>query len=456
VNGACEEISSTNSSSQCVCDNGYVGPSCDTPDCSLLGNCNGQGVCVAPEQCVCNKGFSGTRCDIPVSTSTSLVPIIAGSVGGAVFVICMLVIILLIVIKSRQQPPVTPKTEEEMKLQRASSEANLRELLGNWEIDFRELSFQDKLGAGAFGIVYHAKWRKADCAVKQLLVDGKNEKALKEFLKEALNMKRIRPHPNVVGMLGVAVNPEYPLCIVTEYLPQGSLDNLLSNSSVTITPGQALFMAADVASGMSHLHKESIIHCDLAARNLLCVQIKDKIAVKVADFGLSKISESGIYDATSDHKFPVKWSAPEVILHGKFSKASDMWSYGVVLYEIFERRLPYAGMSNKEVIEEVCDKGHRLAKPTIITMPDELYDLMKLMWDTEPEKRPVFEKIHDDLKAIARKYGYQEEVPDDQNYAHGKKGLGLQDEGGDQYNSISFKDNPEEGYKSGNTLGLRE
>src|SRR6185437_15134582 len=113
------------------------------------------------------------------------------------------------------------------------------------EINFKELEFQNKLGSGAFGVVYHAKWRKADCAVKQLLVDGKNEKSLKEFLKEANNMKRIRPHPNVLGMLGVAANPEFPLCIVTEYLPQGSLDNLLATSTVDINLDNALSMSQD-------------------------------------------------------------------------------------------------------------------------------------------------------------------------------------------------------------------
>ena len=150
-------------------------------------------------------------------------------------------------------------------LVRTESTLILKENLGNWEIDFRELKFEKKLGAGAFGVVFQAKWRNGSCAVKQLSLDGKDSKALKDFLKEANNMKKIRrkkknklffsfknliyiskkkkkAHANVVGLLGVAANPDFPLCIVTEYLPQGSLDHLLGDPS--------FFMDAAIATNM--------------------------------------------------------------------------------------------------------------------------------------------------------------------------------------------------------------
>jgi len=237
--------------------------------------------------------------------------------------------------------------------------------------------------------------------VKQLLLDAKNEVVLKSFQKEANNMKKIRPHPKVVAMFGVCTNPANPVCIVTEYLADGNLFDYLHNSSNEVTGQTVVGLATDVASGMAHLHEEGIIHCDLACRNLLIVMGKNRVGVKVADFGLSKISESGVYDASSANTFPVKWSSPEVLNSGRLSRAADVWSFGVVLYEMLERRLPYTGMSNQDVIKYICDEDKRLPKPTKIAYPPLLYDsIMQGCFKRDPKDRPTFAAIYTELTAV--------------------------------------------------------
>jgi len=259
-------------------------------------------------------------------------------------------------------------------------------------IDFIFVAPKDILLFG-FGVVYVAAWRNAPCAVKQLHIDGNNEAKVKEFFREAETMKNIRPHPKVVSMLGVCTNPKFPLCIVTEFLSGGSLYDFIHDSSTNLTGAQVSEMAADVAGGMAHLHAENFIHCDLACRNLLCVHERDRVNIKVADFGLSKLVVGGAYDASSDKKLPVRWSSPEVLQHGKLSRAGDVWSFGVVIYEMLEQAIPYAGMSNKEVVNFVCKKKGILPKPTRISYPQLLDDTMTSCMQFNPADRPTFSQI---------------------------------------------------------------
>jgi len=302
------------------------------------------------------------------------------------------------------KPEISPTTATSPKMLTRTESQYKQEITNrdNWEIDYTQIIMGRELGRGAFGTVHYATWRNAECAVKQLLLNAKNEETLQMFLKEANNMKKIRPHAKVVAMFGVCTNPEYPLCIVTEFLIDGNLYDYLHNASNEINGDVVVAMATDVASGMSHLHEEGIIHCDLACRNLLIIVGKSTIFVKVADFGLSKMAESGIYDASSDKKFPVKWSSPEVLNSGKLSRASDVWSYGVVLYEMLERRIPYAGMSNQEVIKFVCDQDKRLAKPTKIPYPPLLYSIMQDCFKKDPKSRPTFPVIYSQLMTLSR------------------------------------------------------
>lgn len=256
------------------------------------------------------------------------------------------------------------------------------------EIQRTELCFVRKIGTGCFGEVYYGCYRNTkEVAIKTLKQGTMSPQA---FLDEAVIMRKCR-HSNLVPLYGVC-SQEEPLLIVTEYMCNGSLLEYLRNNP----EGKALMlpdlmdMASQIACGMAYLEQVKLIHRDLAARNILVGE--DRI-VKVADFGLARVIEDSEYTARQGAKFPIKWTAPEAALFGKFSIKSDVWSYGILLYELVTHgSIPYAGMQNKEVIDHVR-QGYRIPKPTNCDCPDEVYRKMRECWETEPEKRPTFEYL---------------------------------------------------------------
>jgi len=209
----------------------------------------------------------------------------------------------------------------------------------------------------------------------------------------------LRPHPNVCDLLGVCTNKQNPICIVTELLSEGSLTDLFNSSKIFIDAGLAVTVAKDIASGMSHLHRENILHCDLAARNLLVsLKGKDQYIIKVADFGLSHTSESDNYNLKAEAKFPIRWAAPEVMTRAQVSKAADVWSFGVVVWEILEWKKPYEEIqANNDVMKKVCTEGLRLKRPTRIAIPDRLWEIMQSCWSEDPKTRPTFQDLYKQL-----------------------------------------------------------
>eukprot|EP01114_Cavostelium_apophysatum_P008118 TRINITY_DN2040_c0_g1_i2.p1 TRINITY_DN2040_c0_g1~~TRINITY_DN2040_c0_g1_i2.p1 ORF type:complete len:864 (-),score=185.58 TRINITY_DN2040_c0_g1_i2:130-2721(-) len=275
-----------------------------------------------------------------------------------------------------------------------------------WEINFQEIHLQHEIGRGAFGRVYQGTWRNAPCCVKVANPETSRD-SMFEFIKEANSMKRMRSHPNVCQLFGVCTTPT--VCIVMELLPEGSLFDMIHNAQIDIDLDTALAFLKDVCSGMLHLHAEGILHLDLATRNLLMKSERSsngtKYSVKISDFGMSSslTTTESVYDVSARSKFPIRWCAPEIASHRQVTKASDVWSFGVVAWEILERKFPYADMSNQEVIEAVFNQGYRLPKPTRIGFPNELYQLMLWCWQMDTNKRPTFAKIYEDLLAIERK-----------------------------------------------------
>nr|XP_017014245.1 tyrosine-protein kinase Src64B isoform X1 [Drosophila takahashii] len=262
------------------------------------------------------------------------------------------------------------------------------ELRDKYEIPRSEIQLLRKLGRGNFGEVFYGKWRNSiDVAVKTLREGTMSTAA---FLQEAAIMKKFR-HNRLVALYAVC-SQEEPIYIVQEYMSKGSLlDFLREGDGRYLHFEDLIYIATQVASGMEYLESKQLIHRDLAARNVL---IGENNVAKICDFGLARVIADDEYCPKQGSRFPVKWTAPEAIIYGKFSIKSDVWSYGILLMELFTYgQVPYPGMHSREVIENI-ERGFRMPKPTNHYFPDNIYQLLLQCWDAVPEKRPTFEFLN--------------------------------------------------------------
>nr|XP_045599305.1 tyrosine-protein kinase SRK3-like [Procambarus clarkii] len=271
---------------------------------------------------------------------------------------------------------------------------------GQWEID-RTLIVPtgEVLGEGQFGQVYKALWKKiTPVAVKEMKHDCMN---LKEFEREAETMQRLR-HPRLVKLYGICTTPAgQPLLIVTEFVPNGSLKELLlkyNRAGTPLDPCTLVSMSELVASGMAYLEGEKVIHRDLAARNILAGR---DMQVKIADFGLARFIKEDFYLRRSDIKFPVKWTAPEALVNNLYTTKSDVWSFGILLYEIFTHGgNPYPGTRGKEARNLIQD-GTLNRQPS--GCPDEVYNIMRNCWQMNPHNRPNFLELRNLLNRVKQR-----------------------------------------------------
>ncbi|XP_029310449.1 tyrosine-protein kinase Tec isoform X4 [Cottoperca gobio] len=253
-----------------------------------------------------------------------------------------------------------------------------------WEINPSELTFMKELGSGQFGLVRLGKWR----AQHRVAIKAIREGAMYEedFIEEAKVMMRLS-HPKLVQLYGVC-SQQRPIYIVTEFMEHGCLLNFLRQQRGSFSLGALLSICLDVSEGMEYLEANSFIHRDLASRNCL---VNDSLVVKVSDFGMARYVLDDQYTSSSAAKFPVKWSPPEVYNYCKYSSKSDVWSYGVLMWEVFtEGRMPFEQSQNHEVVSLVS-KGHRLYRPKMATPA--IYDIMQLSWHERPEERPPFSQL---------------------------------------------------------------
>ena len=254
-----------------------------------------------------------------------------------------------------------------------------------WEIDRATLKFTKKLGAGQFGEVWAGTWNNTTSVAIKTLKAGTME--VNDFIQEAQVMKSLH-HPNLLQLYAVCTTEE-PIYIVTELMKHGALlDYLRHSEGQHLKMPQMVDMSAQVAAGMAYLEEHAFIHRDLAARNIL---VGEGNLCKVADFGLSRVLKEDIYSPREGTKFPIKWTAPEAALYNRFTIKSDVWSFGVLIFEIITRgAMPYAGMNNRQVLEAV-EKGYRMPAPD--GCPDPLYQIMLTCWKREAEERPTFEHL---------------------------------------------------------------
>ncbi|XP_054135016.1 tyrosine-protein kinase FRK [Melozone crissalis] len=262
-----------------------------------------------------------------------------------------------------------------------------------WEIDRRSLKLVKKLGSGQFGEVWEGLWNNTTPVAIKTLKPGSMDP--KDFLREAQIMKNLR-HPKLIQLYAVCTL-EDPIYIITELMRYGSLlEYLKKDGGSQISLTHQIDMAAQVASGMAYLESQNYIHRDLAARNVL---VGEHNVYKVADFGLArvfKVENEKIYEARPETKLPVKWTAPEAIRYNRFSIKSDVWSFGILLFEIITYgQMPYHGMPGHQVIQ-LLDNGYRLPQPE--TCPAPLYGMMEKCWNAEPDERPTFDSLSDQLE----------------------------------------------------------
>ena len=264
------------------------------------------------------------------------------------------------------------------------------ETLLNEEIKLKELTFPENcyIGTGAFGDVKLAYWRKTLVAVKFLKSNFENkEEQVIPFIEEFNLLKSLR-HPNILLYIGGCISgPQHFL--VTEYCEYGNLFEFLhnENNNFELTDIERLNIALEIAQGINYLHsfKPPILHRDLKSLNIL---LDSNFEVKICDFGWARLKN--IHMTRLRGTF--QWMAPEVILKENYTEKADVYSFGIILWELWSKDPPYKGILAKDVANLVKkDKNFRPKIPEIV--PDEISDLMKKCWDYEPQKRPSFNKI---------------------------------------------------------------
>ncbi|KAJ6816620.1 serine/threonine-protein kinase EDR1-like [Iris pallida] len=266
--------------------------------------------------------------------------------------------------------------------------------VAEWEIPWGDLHIGERIGLGSYGEVYHADWNGTEVAVKKFLEQGLSGDALEQFRCEVKIMLRLR-HPNVVLFMGAVTRPPN-LSILTEFLPRGSLYRLLHRPNVKLDEKRRLKMALDVAKGMNYLHTShpTIVHRDLKSPNLL---VDRNWVVKVADFGLSRLKHHTFLSSKSTAGTP-EWMAPEVLRNEPSNEKCDIYSFGVILWELATMRMPWSGMNPMQVVGAVGFQNRRLDIPKEVDPM--IAKIITECWDSEPNQRPSFAQIMSTLKQL--------------------------------------------------------
>ncbi|XP_077478667.1 fibroblast growth factor receptor 1-A-like [Stigmatopora argus] len=294
-----------------------------------------------------------------------------------------------------------------------------------WELPRGKLSLGKPLGEGCFGQVSSAQaagldrerpWRLTQVAVKMLKADA-GPKDLADLVSEMEMMKRIGRHKNIINLIG-ACTLDGPLYVVVEYAARGNLRQHLRERRPDERQAGAdlpelVSAAYQVGRGMAYLASKKCVHRDLAARNVL---VTEELVMKIADFGLARdVRRADYYKKTTNGPLPVKWMAPEALFDRIYTHQSDVWSFGVLLWEIFTLGAsPYPGVPVEDLFK-LLKEGHRMDKPSACTQ--ELYETMRECWHAIPSGRPTFPMLVRRLDGMLASLAKQDYLELDWNVA---------------------------------------
>ncbi|KAG6398635.1 hypothetical protein SASPL_140102 [Salvia splendens] len=272
----------------------------------------------------------------------------------------------------------------------------------DYEILWEDLTIGEQIGQGSCGTVYHALWYGSDVAVKVFSKQEYSDDMILAFRQEVSLMKRLR-HPNILLFMG-AVTSSQCLCIVTEFLPRGSLFRLLQRNSPKLERRRRIQMALDIARGMNYLHhcNPPIIHRDLKSSNLL---VDKNWTVKVGDFGLSRLKHETYLTTRTGGKGTPQWMAPEVLRNEPSDEKSDVYSFGVILWELVTHKIPWDNLNSMQVIGAVGFMNQRLEIPSDVE--PQWTSLIESCWHSEPQSRPSFQELMEKLKDMQRQCAIQ-------------------------------------------------
>ncbi|XP_078674567.1 fibroblast growth factor receptor 3-like [Branchiostoma floridae x Branchiostoma belcheri] len=400
----------------CLCPAGRRGDRCQHEcapgtfgrNCSMRCYCENNALCDPVNgSCICAEGQSGEFCqNVFIPKKTQVVVVVLASVIPTIVIIgCIVAGVLVKRVSPRKRGPEQPTGNLEM--------TSVIETLSSWEVDKEDVHLEHMIGEGEFGHVVRARLHVPELgyevlvAAKSIRPDRMTASAVRDFRREMHILARIHEdkegHPNVVKLYGFLTKSE-PQYILVEYASNEELRRYLwtLREQCKITGDRKLLerlgFACDVACGLSELARLKIVHRDIAARNVV---ISDRKVAKIADFGLARdVYMSSAYERTEqggeEELLPLKWMAVESLRDGVYTCESDVWSYGVLLWEIasFGEEPRYAGAPMHPdvcTLLELLKKGVRLQQPQNCPLP--VYRIIRSCWVFNPSRRPTADEL---------------------------------------------------------------
>ena len=257
--------------------------------------------------------------------------------------------------------------------------------MNKWEIEICSIHIVKRLHVGEFSEVMEGLWNNTTPVAVKIFKTGTIP--AQEFLAEAEVMKKLS-HPKILQLYAVCTREE-PIYIITELMTKGDLLNYLRTEGRHLKLPSLINIGAQIAHGMDYLGSQHYIHRNLAARNVL---VGDGNIVKIGGLSLFENNDEYCTNKTASYRRTIKWTAPEAALYNHFTIKSDVWSFGILLYELVTYgRIPYPGMTNAEVLK-IVQEGYRMPMPMVC--PEPLYEIMLDCWRAEPEGRLTFEYLY--------------------------------------------------------------